>query len=87
MQRARLRELFLWTILVVAVYETANHFFRVWTWSLEHLLAFSSSIEFLIVLLVGYCTGTILVAVLAHTLFRYRFSFIDNITEHKTIPW
>lgn len=83
MQDARLRDFFLWTIVVVTIYETVNHFFLVWTWKFEHLLAFSSSIEFLTVLLVGYCSGALFVATLAHTFLGYRFLVIKKLFNPK----
>lgn len=83
LQHARLRDFFLLTVVVVVVYEVTNNFLRVWTWRLEHLLAFSSSVEFIIVLLIGYFTGAIFVAAVAHKFFQYRFSFINNLLKNR----
>lgn len=76
MQRARLVHFYIWTIGIVAVYETTNLFFRVWTW--EFALP---DIAFLIVLSAGYFGGAILVAVISHVFLGHRFFFIDTVLK------
>ena len=79
MQRARLRDFFPWLIALIAVYEITNYFFRVWTWEFEHMLVYFPSIEFLLILLIGYFGGAMFVAMLSHTFLGRRFFFIDNL--------
>ncbi|MFZ2887202.1 MAG: hypothetical protein WA021_05280 [Minisyncoccia bacterium] len=78
MQQARLRDILAWIVVLTAVYEIVNYFFRVWTWHFHHLLAFSSLIEFLIVLLFGYFTGAIFVAALSRIFFGKHFAFLET---------
>jgi len=73
LQRVRLAHFYIWTVVIVAVYEITNHFFRVWKWELG-----LPPIEFLIVLSVGYFGGAILVAIISHVFLGHRFFFIDN---------
>jgi hypothetical protein len=74
----RLVRFYIWTLVIVTVYEITNHFFRVWTWEFS-----SSPFEFLIVLLVGYLAGAILIIMAWHLFIKYRFLFVDNLL-HKT---
>lgn len=78
LQRARLVPFYIWTLAIIATYEIANLFFRVWLW--EFAVPFPI---FLIVLFVGYSGGAILIAVAWHLLLGYRFSFISNIPRTK----
>lgn len=75
-QRMRLSYFYIWTIILVATYEIPNHFFRVWTW--EFALP---PLQFLIILSAGYFGGAILVAIISHVFFGYRFLFIDNLLK------
>ena len=81
MQHARLRYFFPWIIVLIAVYEITNHFFRVWTWEFTHLLVYLPPIEFLLILLVGYFGGAMFVAVLSYAFLGCRFFFIDNLLK------
>jgi len=76
MQRARLLHLYLWTIIVMVVYEITNLFFPMWTWKLA-----LPDIAFLAVLSVGYFGGAILVAIISHVFLRDRFLFIDTLLK------
>ncbi len=73
MQNVRLSYFFLWSSALMAIYEITNHFFHVWTWefALPHF-------EFVAILLVGYFSGAILAAVIAHIFLGHRFFFISN---------
>jgi len=75
-QRVQLIHFYIWTFVIVAVYEIANHFFRVWTW--EFVLSHD---QFLIVLSVGYFAGAILIATVWHFFLGHRFLFIDNLLK------
>lgn len=73
LQRARLMQFYIWTIVIVAVYEITNYFFRVWTWKFA-----LPPIEFLTILSAGYFGGAILVAIISHVFLGRQFFFIDN---------
>lgn len=76
LQHARFSHFYIWLIVVIAVYEITNLFFRVWTY--EFVLP---HIAFLAMLLVGYSAGAILAAVIWHTFLGERFFFIVNKTS------
>ena len=76
MQRLRLLQFYIWTVVIVAVYEITNYFFPVWTW--EFTL---SPIELLMVLSAGYFGGAILIATVWHMFLGHRFLFIDNLLK------
>ncbi|MFA5877555.1 MAG: hypothetical protein WC880_04315 [Candidatus Paceibacterota bacterium] len=76
MQYVRLPYFFLSIIIVMAVYEITNHFFRVWAWNFV-----LPRFEFLMVLLAGYFGGAILVAIISHVFLGHRFFFISNLLK------
>ena len=55
-ERARLSRLYILTVVMMAVYEVANHFFRVWTWEFT-----SPLIPFPIALSMLYLAGAVVV--------------------------
>ena len=71
LQHVRLPYFCLWTVIMMAVYEITNHFFRVWTWEFG-----LPRFEFLMVLLIGYFAGAILAAIISQVFLGYRFSFL-----------
>lgn len=71
MNRVRLLHFYLYTLVIVAVYEIANLYFPVWAWEFS-----LPSLGFLAVLFAGYWGGAVLVALIAHTVLKYRFSFL-----------
>lgn len=76
LQQARLPYFYVWTLLVMAVYEITNYFFRVWTWEFS-----LPDIAFLSVLSAGYFGGAILIAVVWHVFLGHRFFFIDTLLK------
>lgn len=78
LQKVNLLRFYIWTVVIVAVYEITNYFFPVWTWKLG-----LQPIEFLITLSVGYLAGAILIATVSHIFFGYRFLFIDKLLRVK----
>lgn len=76
MQRARLPHFYIWTIIVGAVYEITNYYFRVWTWEFA-----TPRVEFLIVHSVGYVGLAILMAGVWHVFLKHRFVFIDAVLK------
>ncbi len=71
MNRARLVHFYLYTLVIVAVYEITNVYFPVWAWEFS-----LPPLGFLVVLSAGYLCGALLVALIAHKLLRHRFSFL-----------
>ena len=61
-----------WVIVIVAVYEITNHFFRVWAWRFS-----LPPLEFAVVLLTGYLGGAIIVTVISHVCFRRRVFYFN----------
>lgn len=70
-QRLRLPYFFLWSVVLMAVHEVPNYFFRVWTWQFSF-----PPIEHVIVLLVGYFVGAAVGAVVWRVCFGYRFTLL-----------
>ncbi len=76
MQCVRFQHILLFTVLLTAVYEITNYFFRVWTWGFTLPI-----FEFSFLLVVGYVAGVITNAVIAHTLLGRRFAFLDTLLK------
>lgn len=76
LQKVKLAHFYIWTVVIVAVYEITNYIFPVWVWKLG-----LSPVAFLIALSVGYFGGAIFIATVWHVFFRYRFHFIDKILK------
>lgn len=74
LRNARLTHLYIWTVIIVIVYELTNHLFPVWIW--EFAL---SPILFFLTLSAGYFGGAIFVSMISHFFFKYRFLIIDNV--------
>lgn len=77
LQKARLLYFYIWTVFVMAVYEITSHFFRVWTWEFGTEFALPPTL-FVAVLSLGYFSGALLVAIIAH-FFGYRFFFLERL--------
>lgn len=80
MREARLPHFFIWTILVGAIFEVTNLFFRLWTWKFALL-----SGEFLTIFLLGNLGAAILVALVWHVFFGERFVFITDLTRRRSL--
>jgi hypothetical protein len=74
MQRVRLLHFFTWTMVIMTVYETTNHFFRIWTYELI-LPTYGLSIF----LVAGYFATAVFIALVWHIFFKRRFLFIENL--------
>lgn len=72
MQKTRFIHFYIWTLIVVAVYEITNYYFPVWAWEFA-----SPRVELLIVHGVGYIGLAVLMALLWHILLKHKFTFID----------
>lgn len=71
LQRVSTVPLFAWILLIVTGYEGVNMFFPVWSWVFA-----SPTIQFVIILLVGYSAGTFFIASIWHFLLGYKFTSI-----------
>ena len=76
MRQARLLHFFLWTTIVVAVFETTNLFIRLWTYTFA-----VPSLEYFIIAFGAPLGLAMIIAITWHVLFGYRFVFIDNVTK------
>ncbi len=76
LQQARLSRFFVWVMIIMAAYEIANHFFRVWTYELSLPL-----FGFLLFLIVGYLATAVFVAVVWNFFLGYKFLFIDTLVK------
>lgn len=65
LRKTSISSFILFNILIMAVYETTNIFFRVWMW--EFTLPF---IAFFTVLIIGYLGGATLVAMIGRRIFK-----------------
>ena len=72
MQQARLLYFCIWTVVVTAVFEITNLFFRSYTYTFA-----VPSPEYVIVAFAGPIGVAIVIALAWHVLFGYRFRFID----------
>ena len=75
-RRMHLAYFFIWTMVIMLVYEVPNYYFHVWTYHIP--LPPSGFLAFLVV---GYFGTAIFVAVVAQVLFQQRFFFIESLLK------
>ena len=74
MQKTRILQFCIWIFVYAAVFEVTNLFFPMWTWAFA-----VPSVEYVVVSFGSTLAIAVAFALAWHTLFGYRFVFIDNI--------
>lgn len=77
-QKQQVEYFLIWFVLLIAIYETTNHFFPVWKYKFT-----LSPLPYSTLLLVGYSSGALFASFIAHRIFRH--PFILNINNVKLL--